>query len=148
MRCGIHVAHRGQLLRSVHPALRKHDHHALRGGNDELHPIDHAANAIFIFTASYFATAFLLALGADELVVSGFTTIVFVFTRYLHFVNRAAYGVAGRLLGVLGALRGLLFHRPGPAADHPARAAAARAAARMDRADDRDYFWNGQWLPF
>ena len=145
MRCGIHVAHRGQLLRSVHPALRKHDHHALRGGNDELHPIDHAANAIFIFTASYFATAFLLALGADELVVSGFTTLVFAFTRYLHLVNRAAYGVAGRILAVLGALRGLLFHRPGPTANHPG---AGPAAARMDRADHREYFWNGEWLPF
>jgi hypothetical protein len=150
MSCGVHVAHRGQLLRSLHPPVRKPDGASklradLRGGDDDRRPVHAVADTAILFTVSYFSTAFFLALGADELVLSGLTTIVLIFNRYLHVVNRAAYGVAGRLLGVLGALRGLLYHRPGPAADHPG---AGPAPAGMDRDNYRDYYWNGHWLPF
>lgn len=137
MSCGLHVAHRCQLIRSVHPPAAKFNQH-LRGGDDDGRPVDVVANAVFFFTASYFSTALLLALGADDLLASSASFVFLVFTRYLHFVNRAAYGVAGRLLAALGAFRRLLVRKPAPAPDNP---------AWRDRADDRDFFWNGHWLP-
>jgi hypothetical protein len=146
MSCGVHVAHRGQLLRSLHPPAAKLNHN-LRGGDDDRRPVDAVADTAILFTVSYFSTALFLALGADDLVISGLTTIVFIFNRYLHVVNRAAYGVAGRLLAVLGAFRRFLLHKPGGPPDDPAGRVGADNPAGRDRAYDREFFWDGHWLP-
>lgn len=164
MSCGVHVAHRGQLLRSLHPTVRQlvrgmdlqlspadtepadHKPADLRGGaGDDRGPVDAVADTAILFTVSYFSTALFLALGADDLLAGGLSLFFYVATRYLRVLHRAAFGAAGRVLAAAGALRGLLLRRPGPAADHPA---ARPAHPGRDRDEYRDYFWNGHWLPF
>jgi hypothetical protein len=147
MLSGIHLAHRVQLLRGLHPTVHKLNSPRfqcdLRGGiDDEFNGVDFVANTAILFTVSYFSTALSLALGADDLLASGISFVFLIATRYLHTLHRAAYGVAGKLLSVVAACRKFIF-RPSTT-DHPAP---TPAPTGMDRADYRDFYWNGHWLP-